>query len=351
MRFIHTADIHLGVIPDKGESWSKERADEITDTFDRLLALAEERKVDLLLIAGDLFHAPPTIQDLQNLDYKLGKLSVTRTVIIAGNHDYIEAGSPADGYRFNSRAVIMPRDRFGNVYIEALNTCVTGFSFGKNEYTDYKYDSIVPQREGAVNILLAHGGDEKHIPINFRKMADAGFDYCALGHIHKPKHIVKNRIAYPGSLEPIDRTETGRHGFIYGQCKDGETKIRWEPFNCRSYINLGLNVKPKYTEARLTDALAKQIETMGTQNIYKIILSGQMANGLNTDFSTLRRKYRISEIVNNTLCEYDMDKLLLDNEDNLLGKFISSLSKSDDELSKKALKYGVEAILATGDKR
>ena len=43
MRFIHIADVHLGAVPDKDKSWSKERADEIESTFDRLLAVAEER--------------------------------------------------------------------------------------------------------------------------------------------------------------------------------------------------------------------------------------------------------------------------------------------------------------------
>ena len=58
----------------------------------------------------------------------------------------------------------------------------------------------------------------------------------------------------------------------------------------------------------------------------------------------------IYEIVDNTLCEYDLDKLYLDNEDNLLGQFIDRFAEADDEISKRALKYGVEAILATGDK-
>lgn len=178
----------------------------------------------------------------------------------------------------------MPADTFSNAYLDDINVCVTGFSFGQVEYTEDVYADIMPQMEDAINILLAHGGDEKHIPINFRRMAEAGFDYCALGHIHKPKHIVKNKMAYPGSLEPLDRTETGRHGFIYGQIKDGATKIRWEPFNCRSYINLGFAVKPEYSGAKILDILAKQMESMGTQNIYRIILSGHMANGLKLDF-------------------------------------------------------------------
>ena len=66
--------------------------------------------------------------------------------------------------------------------------------------------------------------------------------------------------------------------------------------------------------------------------------------------STKGLNHLIYEIVDNTLCEYDLDKLHLDNEDNLLGKFIERFADAEDEISKHALKYGVEAILATGDK-
>ena len=46
MRFIHVSDVHLGMIPDKGKPWSDVRAKEIEETFDRILDIAEERKVD-----------------------------------------------------------------------------------------------------------------------------------------------------------------------------------------------------------------------------------------------------------------------------------------------------------------
>ena len=39
-----------------------------------------------------------------------------------------------------------------------------------------------------------------------------------------------------------------------------------------------------------------------------------------------------------------------DNEHNVLGRFISGLSGKNDAVSKKALEYGLEAIVATGEK-
>ena len=71
MIFFHAADIHLGAEPDKGFPWSKERGQEIWDSFRRLIRQAGEEKAGLFLIAGDLFHRQPLMKEL-----KESKLSV-----------------------------------------------------------------------------------------------------------------------------------------------------------------------------------------------------------------------------------------------------------------------------------
>ena len=59
MKFIHTADIHLGAEPDAGSSYTAKRPEELWNSFERLLNICEEEQTDLLLIAGDLFHRQP----------------------------------------------------------------------------------------------------------------------------------------------------------------------------------------------------------------------------------------------------------------------------------------------------
>ena len=85
------------------------------------------------------------------------------------------------------------------------------------------YDSLKPMRrfrdgrplpDGCRHILLAHGGDSSHIPINQEKLRQAGFDYIALGHIHKPWIDDRSPMAYAGALEPIDRNDEGPHGIF-----------------------------------------------------------------------------------------------------------------------------------------
>ena len=55
MRFIHIADVHLGMQPDAGFPWSEERGEAIWESFRRIIRLAGREKTDFLLIAGDLF--------------------------------------------------------------------------------------------------------------------------------------------------------------------------------------------------------------------------------------------------------------------------------------------------------
>lgn len=355
MKFIHIADVHLGVKPDRGKIWSNDRAQEIQDSFDNIIDLCQEQEIDMLLIAGDLYHTPPTAQQLKNLDFKLRKLDKTKTVIIAGNHDYIEENSPWETYEFDSEVVVFPRDRAAKIYFEDLNVCITGYSYGRQEYTERILEKLKPGKEDAYNILLGHGGDKNHMPFSKERLARLGFDYVALGHIHKPAHILKNKMAFSGSLEPIDYTETGKRGYIYGEVNDqGITKITWVPCNKRSYVNMALELEPDYTNAEIISVVEENIQEIGAENIYRILLKGRVDSNLEINLSGLIRRYNINEVINKTQSDYDINELLEVNENNLLGRFIKALSDKNsdenEEIRNKAMRYGIEALLGAGDK-
>lgn len=46
-------------------------------------------------------------------------------------------------------------------------------------------------------------GDEKLIPLSAAALAASGFDYVALGHIHKPQILIRDQAAFSGALEPL----------------------------------------------------------------------------------------------------------------------------------------------------
>lgn len=352
MKFIHMADVHLGVQPDKGKPWSEKREKEIKETFAKVVDDAEAKKVDLLLIAGDLFHMPPSVGMLKDVDYILSKLTETKTIIIAGNHDYMRPDSPMANYQFASKTICLSADKISNVYMKDLNVCVTGFSYNTKENEDDILNQIKPAKQGAFNILLAHGGDAKHLPFNKKNLRESNFDYIALGHIHKPEVIKENAVIMAGSLEPIDYTDTGARGYIYGEVNDGVVKTEFVPVAQRCYMNLLINIKPEHTSAMILDLLDKQICKLGSQHIYRILVKGQNSNQEVFDFSTLCAKYNIYEVVTEVEEEYDLMKLSTQNKDNLIGKYINQLSDGyyNDEVYKKAMHYGLDVLLKTGER-
>lgn len=352
MKFIHMADVHLGVQPDKGKPWSEDREKEIKDTFVKVIERAEEQQIDLLMIAGDLFHMPPSEGMLRDVDYILSKLTKTKTIMIAGNRDYMKADSPLANYKFSSKTICLSAEKISNVYMKDINTCVTGFSYNSKENEDDILNHIKPAKQGAFNILLAHGGDAKHLPFNKKILRESNFDYIALGHSHKPEIIKENAVIMCGSLEPIDSTDTGTRGYVYGEVTDGILHTEFVPVAQRAYMNLLINIKPDHTPPAILDLVDRQIQNLGTQHIYRILVRGHNHNHDVFDFTSLIDKYNIYEVITDTEDQYDLGKLYEENKDNLIGKFINQLSDNyySDDICKKAVHYGLDVLLKTGER-
>lgn len=353
MKFMHIADVHLGVIPDKGKTWSEQRSREIYQTFERLLEIAGRESVELLLIAGDLFHYPPTIAMLKELDAQLASVPDMTTIIIAGNHDYRAAGSPLDRYEFQSDTVCLRSGEAEQIVLEELHTCVTGISYDRQEITEGIYDSLEPQVSEAtqdyLQILLAHGGDAGHCPLDRNKLLASDFDYIALGHIHKPQILAQDRMAFAGAPEPIDYTDTGMRGYIIGeavQTPNGwRLQTKWQPVCSRQYVSLTVRIEPDMTNFYLLQRVQEMIAENGTEHIYRIILEGCQNGVFQPDFTSLMNLYHIYEVVNHTHAAYDLQRLAEENANNLLGRYIQSFEGQEDVLHKKALDYGVRALM------
>lgn len=360
MKFIHISDVHLGARPDREKKWCDDRAAEIEETFCDVVKLCERDNIDLLLIAGNLFDAPPTVEQLKKLELQLRRLENTKTVILAGSSDYIGDENPWDSFEFESDTVVFPRDRATNAYLQDLNVCITGYSYGKPQYTERILERLRPGKEGAYNILLGHGGDREHMPFSKERLARSGFDYVALGYITKPRHILKNRMAFSGSLEPLDASDIGRRGYILGEVdEDGNTNIKWIPLNKRSYVNMAIDVKPGNTNAELLTLVENNIKSLGEENIYRILLRGVLDKNVALNLSSLVRHYNIGELIDETKQGMDYDDLYIDNRSNIVGQFVRDLYDSDfndivdekeHEARKNAFKLGLDALLGTGDR-
>ena len=56
-----------------------------------------------------------------------------------------------------------------------------------------------------------------------------GYDYTALGHIHKPDPEITGKCRYSGSPEPTDPNDTGKHGYVIGTAENGVVETEFVP--------------------------------------------------------------------------------------------------------------------------
>ena len=345
MKIIHTADIHLGASPDLGYPWSRKRKEDIWNTWKRLIERVRLEKADLLLVSGDLFHRQPLVRELKEVNYLFSTIPDTTVVLMAGNHDYIKKGSYYPEFPWNKNVIGLWNRECVRVSIPKKNVCVYGCSYYSREVTDDLYQNVRPSGREAFHILLAHGGDEKHSPVNRERLAEAGFQYAALGHIHKPQVLLKNRIAFSGALEPIDRNDTGPHGFMKVICTQEGTTAEFVPFASCSYLDLDFDVKEETTQFELEEWVHKAIREAGEDNIYRVRLRG--LRDVKTEFSARRLEQtgNVSEVVDETRPAYDFTELSQIYEGGLIGEYVDCFAGSEDPVELKALFYGIEALL------
>lgn len=338
MKFIHIADVHWGARPERNKPFGGIRENEIKETFQRVIDYANKQQSDVLLIAGDFFDQKPEKQELREVDYLLSKLVKTRTVWIAGNHDHLTQGDAFSQYQWRSDVYFLDGKQKNRICFEDLNTTIYGISYWTNQIRKPLYDHMKPDQTTDFSILLAHGGDESHIPIQKDILKWSGFDYIALGHIHRPEIIFEDLMAYSGSLEPLDHTETGRHGFIEGEISDEKQQIRFVPFAKRMYVSVEVMIQEEMSAYEIMDRIETQLCYRGKENIYEIVLTGSIDPEVHLDFHDLMEEYLIFDVTYETRSKWDYDNLT--DENDFIIKKVAEILKEEP----KALNYAMEAL-------
>lgn len=348
MKFIHLADVHLGAVPDKGCPWSAERGDEIWETFRRVIAVIRENPVDLLFIAGDLFHRQPLPGELKEVNYLFSTIPETHVFLMPGNHDYMTKDSFYRSFSWEKNVHLFAAEKIQKFRLEDLQTTVYGLGYEHQEIREALYDDAAPEEEEGFHVLLAHGGDRDHIPMDFRTLFNSGFDYIALGHIHKPQVIFRDRILYPGALEPIDCNDVGPHGYVKGEYQDGHVTTEFVPFAVRSYQKIILTVREDSTQLSLEDMLRMDIKKQGAKNIYRVILQGVRAPELLLVSEKLKALGNIIQVEDHSRPAYDPELLQKQYNGTLVGDYIEYFLEKDlSPVEEKALYYGLQALLET----
>ncbi len=250
LRIIHTADVHLGARHDDlGEQASAQRERQFA-AFSAAIDLALAEKVDLFLIAGDLFDS--NVQPKRSVERVAAELkrladSKIRTVIIPGTHDSYDrssiyraydlealAGSPAD----DDLVTILTPDR-PSIHIKACDVIVHGPVFATKraphsplrDLAGTPGDSPATWRIGMVHGSIAIPGktERDDVVITTEEMAATGFDYLALGHWHSSQQSRSGGVtyAYAGAPEAValDQDRAGKVLLVELEEIDGRRSV------------------------------------------------------------------------------------------------------------------------------
>ncbi len=349
MRVIHTADVHLGAVPDAGMPWAAERAAAVKDTFVRLIERVRAEKPALLLISGDLFHRQPQAADLAFVGALFASVPETNVVLCAGNHDYLTRDARMARYSWSPNVTGLWGKRPESVSLPHLDTRVYGLSYHGFEAPADLYEGVRPFGPEAFHILLLHGGDAKHSPVKRETLAAMGFDYIAMGHIHRPGFAVPGRAAWSGALTPIDRNDTGPHGYLEAELIRNETpRIRFMPFAPFAYETVTIRTEPTDSVQTVEERIRRTLAGRKKENSFRIVLTGGFSLAGALDVSRLADAGHVLEITDQTEDIPDYEALCRNYPGSLLEAYIRKLENRTDAAGRIALAEGTKAILETG---
>lgn len=346
MKFMHISDVHLGVKPDTGKSWSEKRAQDIWNTFAETIQVAVERQPDFLFLSGDLFHSQPLKKELREVNYLFEKIPATKVILMAGNHDYIQQKSYYRTFEWAQNVYFFQKENIELFDFPEQNVSVYGLSYWHREIRERLYDEVQVSNPNRINIMLVHGGDEKHIPFSAQRILGNGFDYVAAGHIHKGAQLVADKAVMAGSLEPTDCNDTGTHGYWMGELEKGSAQVHFFPVKKCEYRHEKVAVTAGMSELAIREQIQQLIEESPSYQYFRITLEGYIDPDITYDTEKIEKLPRIVDVTMKLVPDYNYDKMLAENEDTLLGSYIRTMrNRPQDAVTKKALEYGVNALL------
>jgi len=292
LRILHTGDVHLdspfsGLDP----SFAEVRRNELRAAFTSMLHYAKCEKVDMILIAGDLFDAQFVTRETLALIKREFESVKCPIIISPGNHDSVsESGVWRRGV-FPDNTYIFTKDTLEYFDFPELGARVWGWAFTSHNMEASPLAGMHADFEG-VNILCAHGdltsARSLSCPLTVRELEAFGADYAALGHVHNPKEYTE-RIAYCGCLEGRAFDETGIKGaldVIIDGSRVLKKKVR---FSKRRYETASLDVYGADSNTELAKRIGDFIisEHYGDDTILRLTLKGEVSPAFTVNTAVL----------------------------------------------------------------
>lgn len=282
---LHLADLHLGWTPAYlpealARGWRQERDRRLAHAV--AWALKPENGIDLVVIAGDLFesHAPePGLVERVVAELRRLAEAGVGVVTVPGNHD--EITYPDSVFRLYA-------DHWPGLLVQNPDPAALGpvMARGKPVYVySCAYtggvtrawppvDAFPPRgADGAYHIGVFHGtllqGDarshplagDRSLPLDAQALASAGYDYVALGHIHRHERyrLGATTAVYCGPPDGKGFDDPGVGFYTVAQIDGGGVAVETVPVLTRRIATLEVDVGAFASAAELAAHLRLQL--------------------------------------------------------------------------------------------
>ena len=273
--FIHAADLHLDS-PFKGlanipEHIFSDVLESIYGALDRLVQAAIDKKVDFVLLAGDLFD-----NERRSLKAQIALRNAFEKLKDHGIHVYLSYGNH-DNINCNIHPVKYPDNVYSfpdeqvRSFIFQKNgqpkAAIYGFSYENQAVlTNKSYEYEVGDPSIPFHIAMLHGSlssnteHDTYAPFQLNDLANKKMDYWALGHIHK-RSILKEDppIVYPGNIQGRHRKELGEKGCYHVVLTETGSTLTFLPLQSIIFNNIILDVSNYKSVDQLENLLKKHI--------------------------------------------------------------------------------------------
>lgn len=307
-KILHAADIHLDSPLRQLSQYEDAPVDEIRGAsrkaLQNLVKLAIDAKVDLVVIAGDLYDGDWNDYNTGMAFVKAANQLVAANIpllVICGNHDAqskmtssLTLPSNPDGSAIFLRAK-KPETRV----LESIGVAVHGQSFHLQHETQnmaIKYPDPVPD---LFNIGLLHTGLEggsghaHYAPCTRNQLLEKGYDYWALGHIHQRQdHGPENGppIVFPGNLQGRHIGEPGAKGCVIIDVDDqNRCSYQFHALDVLRWFLIELDVSGCNSVPEIKPLLREQLEVLLADNPDSLLAVRIELTGQSELHETLRR--------------------------------------------------------------
>ena len=366
-KFLHMADVHLDTPFSSLSSFggvASERRIEQRFLFKKAMDLAIEKKVEAILIAGDLYeHSYVSRATISFLNECFNSVPNIKIFISPGNHDPFVKNSYYSTYEWAPNVHIF-KEKLECINLNNLNVSIYGVGFNDFLLYDSSLKDFEVQDHNRINIMVTHGtvdalsGSPGYHTISTAQLENSGLDYIALGHIHKfIPNLIKGKACYCGAPVALGFDEPGAHGVVIGTIGKEQLDIKFIPIDIREYLTLEVNVtgcqNAQVLVERVLENLTPRLEK---SNYYKVLVTGMVGDELLDELDFVKRMldesiegFRIA-INFKFLPEYDYEKIATGNDLKSLfvKSFLFKIEQEYDDVEKqrlmKALYIGLCAL-------